>query len=192
MRTRVAGRCGQDLTNQSFRTRDVGRGRGACLIEHATRERDRQPTLCLDGTGIESQRTLIPTDPLRIAVARWGLQPGGASPEDVVQRVGMLGRTAGRGLDQFEVECDRDPTCDLVLQGEQIARVAVEPRRPQMRVGFGIDQLGSDADLGSRPLDASFQHIADPEFAADLFGVDRLVLIGKRGIARDHKHMGDP
>jgi hypothetical protein len=31
------------------------------------------------------------------------------------------------------------------LQGEQIAGVAGEPSCPQMRVGFGIDQLGSDA-----------------------------------------------
>jgi hypothetical protein len=36
-----------------------------------------------------------------------------------------------------------DPARNLVLQGEQIAHVTVEPLRPQMRVGLGIDQLSS-------------------------------------------------
>ena len=61
-----------------------------------------------------------------------------------------------------------------------------------MRIGFGVDQLGSDADPVSRPLDASFQHIAHAQLAADLFGVDALALVGECGIARDHEHVGDP
>ena len=61
-----------------------------------------------------------------------------------------------------------------------------------MRIGFGVDQLGSDADPVSRPLDAAFQHIAHAQLAADLFCVDPLVLVGERGIARDHEHVRDP
>jgi hypothetical protein len=42
----------------------------------------------------------------------------------------MLGRSGGLRGDQFKVECNRDPARNLILQGEQICRVAVEPLRP--------------------------------------------------------------
>src|SRR5271154_4643725 len=62
MRKRAAGRCRQDLPDQPFRTCDVGRSRGGHLIEHPTRECDRQPALCLDGSRIERQSTLEQAD----------------------------------------------------------------------------------------------------------------------------------
>jgi hypothetical protein len=58
----------------------------------------------------------------------------------------MLGGTARLCRDQRGVQRNRDAARDLVLQGEQIAHVAVEALRPEMRVGLGIDQLGGDAD----------------------------------------------
>ena len=61
-----------------------------------------------------------------------------------------------------------------------------------MRIGFGINQLGSDADPGSRPLDLPFEHIAHAKLAADLLRVDRLVSVSESGIARDHEHVRDP
>jgi hypothetical protein len=61
-----------------------------------------------------------------------------------------------------------------------------------MRVGLGINQLGIDADLVTRPPDASLQYIAHPQLAADLLRIDRFVPIGERGIARDHETMRDP
>jgi hypothetical protein len=61
-----------------------------------------------------------------------------------------------------------------------------------MRVGFGIDQLGGDANPVSRPLDFSFRHIAHTKLAADLLRVDRPVPVGKGGVARDHEHVRDP
>ena len=36
---------------------------------------------------------------------------------------------------------------DLILQSEQVVYVAVEALCPQLLIGFGIDQLGRDADL---------------------------------------------
>ena len=62
---------------------------------------------------------------------------------------------------------------------------------PQMRIPFGVDQLGVDADLVARPADAAFQHIAHTKLAADLLGVDPLVLLSERGIARDYDHVRD-
>src|SRR6516164_4972671 len=61
-----------------------------------------------------------------------------------------------------------------------------------MRVALGIDQLGVDANLLARPLDAAFEHIAHPQLAADLLRVDRFVLVGEGAIARDHETVGDP
>jgi hypothetical protein len=49
----------------------------------------------------------------------------------------------------------RDSVGDLVLQIEDIADVAVEPFRPQMRFGLRLDQLNIDADLIARATDVS-------------------------------------
>jgi hypothetical protein len=104
----------------------------------------------------------------------------------------MLGGPGGLCGDQLEVERDSDLARDLVLQGEQIARVAIETLGPQMRVGLGIDQLGVYAELVARPPDAPFEHIAHAQLATNLLRVDRLVPVGKRGIARDHEHVRHP
>ena len=104
----------------------------------------------------------------------------------------MLDRPGGRRVDQLEVERNRDPVRNLLLHGEQVARVTVEPLCPQMRVGFGVNQLSSGADPVSRPLNLSFEHIVHTELAADLLCVDRPVPVGKGGIARDHEQVGDP
>jgi hypothetical protein len=65
--------------------------------------------------------------------------PYGATAENVVQHIGVFGGPGCLGGDQFEVERDSDSAGDLVLQREQIARVAVEALGPDMRVGLGID-----------------------------------------------------
>jgi hypothetical protein len=72
-----------------------------------------------------------------------------------------------------------------------ITRVAVEQLRPQMRVGLGVDQLRSDAELVARLPNAPFEHIAHAQLAANLLCVDPLVLIAERGIARDYEHVSD-
>jgi hypothetical protein len=91
--------------------------------------------------------------------------------------------------DQLNVERSRDAACNLVLQREEIPRVAIEPLGPQMRIGCGVNQLGVDADPVARPPDASFHHITHTQLAADLLCVDRVVPVGERGIARDHEHI---
>ncbi len=80
----------------------------------------------------------------------------------------MLGRPGGLRGYQLDAERVREPARDLVLQSEQIARVAVEPLGPQMRIGCGIAQLGADAELVARSPAASFEHIAHTKLAADL------------------------
>jgi hypothetical protein len=97
----------------------------------------------------------------------------------------MLARSGSLRRDQLNAERVRELARDFVLQREQITSIAVKPFCPQMRVGFGVDKLGIDANPVARPPDASFQHVAHTKFAADLLGVDPLSLIGERGIARD-------
>jgi hypothetical protein len=104
----------------------------------------------------------------------------------------MLGRPGGLRSDQLDAEGVGEAARDLVLQGEQIARVAIEPLGPKMRIGCGIDQLGADADPVARSPDAPFQHVAHTQLAADLLGIDGLVSIRERGVARDHEHILDP
>jgi hypothetical protein len=58
----------------------------------------------------------------------------------------MLDRPGGLRSDQLDAERVREPTCDFILQGEQVAGVAVELLGPQMCVGRGVDQLGADED----------------------------------------------
>jgi hypothetical protein len=73
-----------------------------------------------------------------------------APPENAVERVGMLGRPGGLRTDQLDTEGVREPARDLLLQSEKIARVAVEPLRPRMRIGRGIamgDGIWSSLDL---------------------------------------------
>src|SRR6516162_2432185 len=114
---------------------------------------------------------------------RLGFQQYRTPPENVVERVGMLGGPRSLSSDQLYIERYRDPARDLVLQSEQIGHVAVESLSPQMSIGFGVDQLRIDADLVARPPDAAFEYEAHPQLATDLLGVDPLALIGERGIS---------
>jgi hypothetical protein len=104
----------------------------------------------------------------------------------------MIGRPGSLRVDQLEVERDGDPARDLVLQGEQFTRVAIEPFRPQMRLALGIDQLNVDAHLAARAADAPLQHIAHAELAADLPRVGYFALVGKGGAAGDDKASRNP
>src|SRR6516165_3184281 len=98
----------------------------------------------------------------------------------------MLDRPCCLCGNQFDLQSVCDAARDLVLQDKKIADVAIEPLGPDMRISFSVDQLGGDAELVARPLDAAFKHIAHTQIAADLPGVDRLVSVGERGIARDY------
>src|ERR1700684_962832 len=70
-----------------------------------------------------------------------------------------------------------------ILQIENVRNRSVKAFRPKMRTARGINELGGNAHLLSGLADAAFQHVADTEFAADLFYVDRAALVGERGIA---------
>ena len=115
------------------------------VIHNAARERACQHAFRCDRPGVERQRTLQQADSFRVVGAGGRLQIRRTCPENVIHRVGIVGRPDGLPADQLQVERDGDPARDLVLQREQIARVAIESLGPQMCVRLGVDQLGSDA-----------------------------------------------
>ena len=51
-------------------------------------------------------------------IARIRPEPSGASAENVIERVGMLGRPRGLRSDQLNAQRVREPGRYLVLQGE--------------------------------------------------------------------------
>src|SRR5262245_37085985 len=104
----------------------------------------------------------------------------------------MLGRPSDLRINELEVERDRNPARNFVLEREHIARIAVEPLCPQMHIGLGIDQLGTDADLVARSPATASEYIAYAQLTTNLLGVDRLVAIGERGVARDYQHVREP
>ena len=53
--------------------------------------------------------------------------------------------------------------------------------------GFGIDKLTCDTHAISSLAHATFEYVADPKLAADLFHVDGPAFVGKTRIACDHK-----
>jgi len=135
------------------------------VIEHPRRQLRRQIAPRPLRTGIERQCALVERDLLRIILTRRHPSQVQRTPaENVVQRIGLNGRSGSFSTDELEVKSDGYSAGDLVLQSKQIARVAVQPVGPQMRVGLGIDQLGAHADSVARPLNAALQHIAHSLF----------------------------
>src|SRR5262249_15916390 len=102
--------------------------------------------------------------------------------EDVFERVGFAARPRRLDSDQLEIERHSNSACNLVLDSEQVADLAIEPLRPQMRPGFCVDQLIVDAELAAGPPNTPFKHKADTEPTADLPRVDRPAAIGEGGV----------
>lgn len=108
-----------------------------------------------------------------------------------IDRPFLLDPAANR-LDELEVQGPGEAAGDLVLGLRQVSPVGVEPLRPQMPAGFGVDQLDIHPNLAARSPHAPFEHIADAEFAANLLHIDRFALVGKGGAAGDHKAARNP
>src|SRR5690349_3754221 len=104
----------------------------------------------------------------------------------------MLPRPGSLRRNQFDAERVREPACDLVLQREEVPRVAIEALRPQMRIALSIDQLSVYADPVTGPPDATFHYIAHTQLTANLPRVNPLSLVGESGVARNHQHAWEP
>jgi hypothetical protein len=65
------------------------------------------------------------------------------------------------------------------LQFEDIFKIAVKLVRPDVGIGRCVDQLRRHSNPLTSCSHATFQHIAHPEFAADLPDIDGLALVGE-------------
>jgi hypothetical protein len=157
-----AGRRRNGLFSQPFRTNAVGRSRISHIVEHAACEVVSQPALRLGKLWIELQRPLVHTDCLRVILTFPRFQCGRPSPKNILERIGIFGLPRRVGADQRLIERDRGPLSDLVLHTKQTVRIAVEPLRPKMRIGLGIDQPGIDPNMIGRRVNTPLQYIANP------------------------------
>jgi hypothetical protein len=82
-------------------------------------------------------------------------------------------------------------TCvSFVLYGDDVSEVAIEAVGSDMCTALCVDKLAGSADPVARLPHAAFQYIAHAEVATDLLHVDRLTLVSKARVARDHMEFG--
>jgi hypothetical protein len=110
--------------------------------------------------------------------------------------VEIVGRFFLRALDlgQPEARLDggHDAHRDTILQLEYLGEVAIEPIGPDMAAGSGLDELSRNAHSPARFADRTLEDIADAQFAPDLAGVDRLVLVNEGRVPGDDEQPSDP
>ena len=108
-------------------------------------------------------------------------------PQIRIVGVEAVGRLAPRALHLRLLQAwneGADHACgQLVLQGEDVAQLAVVTLRPNVRTRFCLNELAGNANTVARLAHTAFQHVAHAEFATDLFDVDRAPLVRERGIA---------
>ena len=89
-----------------------------------------------------------------------------------VEALGTLAaRTFDLGLLHAWLDDADHPLGDAILQVENVFEIAIELVGPQMRAGFGLDELGRDTHARFRFAHAAFQKVAHAQLAADLSNV---------------------
>ena len=78
-----------------------------------------------------------------------------------------------------------------ILQLEKVGDVLLEAVGPEMSAGVGVNKLRVDAHAVLVALHRAFEHVADAELFADLFGVEALALEGERRVASDDEAVAD-
>ena len=88
--------------------------------------------------------------------------------------------------DQLDFECGHDLQRQLVLNGEDVGEITIEAVGPDMAAADRIDQLRRDPDPPARLAHATLEYVANTECARHLGDRNRLPLIDKGRIPRDH------
>src|SRR5260221_9762880 len=106
---------------------------------------------------------------------------------DVLRRLAVRQLAGGEAADQ---RLD-DAGDDLVLDGEDVGEVAIEPLGPEMAAALArVDQLGVDADAPGGAPRAALEDVADAELVGDAPDVHGAVLEGERGMTGDDEEPG--
>lgn len=92
---------------------------------------------------------------------------------------------------QLHFELFDDRQCDLVLNGENVRQLTVEPLGPKLISVAGVDQLGGDPEPIAHLLDTTLEEGVDVEPPSDLTKIHGLASEGERGPAGDHEETLD-
>ena len=76
---------------------------------------------------------------------------------------------------------------DAVLKIEYLREFTIDPIRPDMISGGGLDELSRHADTVTRFTNTPLEHVADAEFAAHLSNVHRLILVCETRVSGNDK-----
>lgn len=128
MRERAVRRCCQSLLGQPLRPLQVGIRVGAELIGHPDRQRHRQPGSRIDRFRVERQGSLEKLYRLVVVFPRDRSRQHGAAAQQIIERVGIVGRVAGFCDRELRLQRSRDARGNLVLHGEQVADVRARGR----------------------------------------------------------------
>ena len=102
--------------------------------------------------------------------------------------MGLVACSGVARLDRRELIAQRvrEAPNDFVLHVEEIGKRLVEPLRPKMTAGLGVDELHVDAHAIPAALNAALEDVPDIQVAADGLHVERLALVSEGRIAGDH------
>src|SRR5215218_3328744 len=102
---------------------------------------------------------------------------------DAVRRL----RGDPEALLDVEVRLDRrdDALGDLVLDGEEVAELAVVAVGPDVLAGLGVDELRRDPHAPASDSHAALEHVADAERLGDLAHIHGLPFVGEARVAGD-------
>ena len=93
--------------------------------------------------------------------------PQFTSPQETVESlhiVGLLGhQPTAIALCEVERKRAHDLPGHVILHGENVGQVPIEPLRPEMAVIGGVDELSRDPDALVDFAHAALEHIAGPE-----------------------------
>ena len=82
-------------------------------------------------------------------------------------------------------------TRHLVLDRENVVKLAVVSVGPPVGAGRGLDELRRDADALAAPPNAPLKQVACTQLPPDLPEIDRLALVLEGGIAPDDDKLGE-
>jgi hypothetical protein len=108
-------------------------------------------------------------------------------------RVGrpLGGRTTGFRPDQLEVQRSCNTPGDGIVELKEVGEVGTKTVGPNGSCRTGVDEFGIGLHPRPDPSDATFQNVANAEFASDLAHVNGFSLVGKGCCPCNHQSVGE-
>ena len=147
----------------------------------------------LSVVGIGPDSLLVPFKGYREPLGEMKIGP--TAPELIVICAQIIGRFSSHIFHGKPIQQARNRRCDLpnhlILNVEDVFKVAVVPFGPQVIAGRGIQKLRRHAHSVACLAHAALDDILDTEFAPHVLDLWRLALVVERGIAGDDNHRAE-